>query len=377
MAGAVERIEQDIAALDEVVKAIAQEFHDTYHQYLTNLGQSVRQQLILASYHICTKGYPERFLKLSFSQRQNLQQSLQKLVQQAQVQLIELIEAAYLEVASSDEDEDEIDEDEVESDEVDDATEPDATELDKTESTDTPDIAQASVSELQTSELQTSEFQTLEFQASQSQPLESQPSESQPLEVESSELPLDQDSTEQSEFQAYVPPDLTSASEESPIAEEQKPTATIDVLDSPEAVAYWEERIEEGIVEMLQTLSHAANRLLQKASILPDKLPEPVLEVAAKSGLATETVSGPPNLLNLLVETDDDDEEESAVTHIIAIQLRLSEIEFSDATLSTWRSKIRSLLARLVQLGRQYQKKQRERAIAEAEDAWRSSWFEE
>ncbi|MBD2055125.1 primosomal protein [Oculatella sp. FACHB-28] len=371
MAGAVERIEQDIAALDERVRAIAQEFHDTYHQYLTKLGQSVRQQLILASYHICTKGYPERFLKLSFSQRQNLQQSLQKLVQQAQVQLIELIEAAYLEVASSDEDEDEID-DEVEPDEVDDATEPDETEPDETEVTDTPDIAQASVSELQTSESQTSESQTLEFQASQSQPLESQP-----LKVESSELPLDLASKEQSEFQAYVPPEVTSASEEeSPIAEEQKPTATIDVLDSPEAIAYWEERIEEGIVEMLQTLSHAANRLLQKASILPDKLPEPVLEVAAKSGLATEAVSGPPNLLNLLVETDDDDEEESAVTHIIAIQLRLSEIEFSDATLSTWRSKIRSLLARLVQLGRQYQKKQRERAIAEAEDAWRSSWFE-
>ncbi|MBD1998420.1 primosomal protein [Leptolyngbya sp. FACHB-541] len=368
MAGAVERIEQDIAALDERVRAIAQEFHDTYHQYLTKLGQSVRQQLILASYHICTKGYPERFLKLSFSQRQNLQQSLQKLVQQAQVQLIELIEAAYLEVASADEDEDEIDEDEVESDEVDSGEVNDATEPDETEATDTPDSAQASVSEFQTPE-----FQILEFQTSESQPLEPQPSG-----FESLELPFEQASAEQSEFQAHVPPEVTSASEEeSPIAEEQKPIATIDVLDSPEAVAYWEERIEEGIVEMLQTLSHAANRLLQKASILPDKLPEPVLEVTAKSGLATEAVSGPPNLLNLLVETDDDDEEESAVTHIIAIQLRLSEIEFSDATLSTWRSKIRSLLARLVQLGRQYQKKQRERAIAEAEDAWRSSWFEE
>ncbi|MBD1870092.1 primosomal protein [Leptolyngbya sp. FACHB-671] len=369
MAGAVERIEQDIAALDERVRAIAQEFHDTYHQYLTKLGQSVRQQLILASYHICTKGYPERFLKLSFSQRQNLQQSLQKLVQQAQVQLVELIEAAYLEVASADEEEDEIDEDEVESDEVkSDPMASDETDFDETEATDTPDSPQASVAELQTPE-----FQTLEFQISESQPLEPQPSGFEPL-----ELPLNQVSAEQSEFQAYVPPEVTSASEEeSPIAEEQKPTATIDVLDSPEAIAYWEERIEEGIVEMLQTLSHAANRLLQKASILPDKLPEPVLEVAAKSGLATEAVSGPPNLLNLLVETDDDDEEESAVTHIIAIQLRLSEIEFSDATLSTWRSKIRSLLARLVQLGRQYQKKQRERAIAEAEDAWRSSWFEE
>jgi len=354
MAGAVERIEQDIAVLEEMVRALAQEFDDTYHRYLTNLGQSVRQQLILASYHICTKGYPERFLKLSFSQRQNLQQSLQKLVQQAQVQLVELIQVAYLEVASIDDE----DEDEVES---------DAVESDEPEVTETPDSVQTSALEFQSPEFQTLEFQTSEFQT-----LESQPSE-----VASSEPPL-QVPVEQLTFQAYTPPDSSPASqEESPITEEQKPTVTIDVLDSPEAVAYWEERIEEGIEEMLQTLSHAANRLLQKASILPDKLPEPVLEVAAKSGLATESVSGPPNLLNLLVETEDEDEDESAVTHIIAIQLRLSEIEFGDATLSTWRSKIRSLLARLVQLGRQYQKKQRERAIAEAEDAWRSSWFEE
>jgi hypothetical protein len=350
MAGAVERIEQDIAALEEMVRALAQEFDDTYHQYLTNLGQSVRQQLILASYHICTKGYPERFLELSFSQRQNLQQSLQKLVQQAQVQLVELIEVAYLEVASvNDEDEDEV--------------ESDAVDSSKTEAIDTPD-SEASASEFQTSEFQTSEFQT---------------SESQSSGFETSESLLEENSAEQPEFQIYVPPDspASNSKEESPIAEEKKPTATIELLDSPEAVAYWEERIEEGIEEMLQTLSHAANRLLQRASILPDKLPEPVLEVAAKSGLATEPVSGPPNLLNLLVETEDEDEDESAVTHIIAIQLRLSEIEFSDATLSTWRSKIRSLLARLVQLGRQYQKKQQELAIAEAEDAWRSSWFEE
>lgn len=360
MAGAVERIEQDLAAMDEKVRAIAQEFHDTYHQYLTNLGQSVRQQLILAGYHICTKGYPERFLKLSFSQRQNLQQSLQKLVQQAQVQLIELIEVAYQDVASADD----LDEDEVESN----AEESNAEESDQPETTDTLDNAQAL-----SLECPTPEFQVLEPQTSESQSLELQPSE-----FESPELPSGQPSAEQTEVQAYASPDSALASEaESPIVEEKKLAATIDVLDSPEAVAYWEERIEEGIVEMLQTLSHAANRLLQKASILPDKLPEPVLEVAAKAGLSTEAVSGPPNLLNLLVETEDDDEEESGVTHIIAIQLRLSEIEFSDATLSTWRSKIRSLLARLVQLGRQYQKKQRELAIAEAEDAWRSSWFEE
>lgn len=327
MAGAVERIEQDIAALEQLVRAIAQEFHDTYHQYLTDLGQSVRQQLILAGYHICTKGYPDRFLQLPFSQRQQFQQSLRKLAQQAQVHLLEQIEAAYTEVSSTDE------------------NELDESELD--ELIDTPD-----------------DSQSLEVQSLES-PLESQSSDQL---FEFSQEP--QTSKPQQERQSVQSPDQS-------IEQPTEPTATVDSLDTPEAVAYWQERIEEGIEEMLQTLSHAANRLLQQASILSDKLPEPVLEVAAKAGLSAETVSGTPNLLNLLVETEDDDEEESAVTHIVAIHLRLSEVEFGDATLSTWRSKIRSLSARLNQLGRQYHKKQRERAIAEAEAAWRASWFEE
>ncbi len=79
----VEQIERDIAALEAAVKVIAAELLSIYKSYLTTLGQAVRQQLILASYHLCTQGYPEPFLRLSFSARQQLQQAIRKLGQNA------------------------------------------------------------------------------------------------------------------------------------------------------------------------------------------------------------------------------------------------------------------------------------------------------
>lgn len=75
MAGSINRVDQDIAALEEAIAKIAQEFHHAYEVYLVALGQGVRQQLILASYHLCTQIYPQVFLELSVSQRQKLQQA--------------------------------------------------------------------------------------------------------------------------------------------------------------------------------------------------------------------------------------------------------------------------------------------------------------
>ncbi len=87
-------------------------------------------------------------------------------------------------------------------------------------------------------------------------------------------------------------------------------------------------------------------------------------------------MAGPPNLLNLLIETENNQESESSITHIIAINLRLAEIEFADATVRAGRNQIRNLEVRARSLFREYLKKQRERAVAEAEAAWRASWFD-
>jgi hypothetical protein len=76
-------------------------------------------------------------------------------------------------------------------------------------------------------------------------------------------------------------------------------------------------------------------------------LPAAVLEAAAKVEASAESATGSsPNLLNLLMETDNDgDLEESSLTRIIAINLRLSEVEFADPSLSAGRNQIRKLTA--------------------------------
>ena len=254
----VEQIERDIVALEEAVSAIAAELRSTYNSYLTALGQALKQQLILASYHLCTQGYPEAFLSLSFSQRQQLQQAIRKLVQQADSEL----------------------------------------------------LAHTKEPEIETRE--------------DGEPLFS-PHPSNPMEL-----------------------------------------------------AQWQQNLEQAIANTLKTVSHNTNRLFQQAGLLSKKLPEPLLEAAANSSEASaEAMAGPPNLLNLLIETKNDQEsEDSTMIHIIAINLRLSEIEFADATVRAGRNQIRSLLSRANKLGREYHTKLRERAIAEAEAAWRSTWFD-
>lgn len=258
---AIEQIERDIAALEVVVKEIAAEFYQAYTSYLTALGRAVRQQLILASYHLCTQGYPEAFLSLSFNQRQQLQQAIRSLGKDAVEQLL--------------------------------------TEL--------------------------------KVEGNRSQ---------EPAEM--------LDST-----QIY-------------------PAKPMDLVQ-------WQQNLEQAIADTLKKVSRETNSLLQQAGILPSKLPPPVLEVALDaSEAAGETMASPPNLLKLVIETEHKEEsQESTVTNIIAINMRLSEIEFADADSRAGRNQIKHLETKVRSLFREYLKKQQERSIASAEVAWRASWFED
>jgi len=103
MARAIERIERDIAALKEAIGAIALQLQTAYASYLASLGVTLQKQLILATYHLCTQGYPENFLNLSLNQRQQLQQAIRKLSQVAAKQLVAYINSE--EVGEDEEDE--------------------------------------------------------------------------------------------------------------------------------------------------------------------------------------------------------------------------------------------------------------------------------
>lgn len=303
MARAVEQIEQDLETLEEAIALLRAEFHSVYSQYLKLLGQAVRQQLILVSYQVCTHGYPESFLRLSFNQRQKLQQSLRKLGGQVQEQLL-----SHLEQSEN-------------------LTETEA--IDETEQT----------------------------------PVELPVSSEQPHQTTQEQLPETLDMPVESE----APPIASETTE-----------ITKTALSKSEELEQWQEQLEEAIAQTLQTISMETNRLLQQNGIIPDKLPAAVLEAAAKADASGETTAGAPNLLNLLMETQNEGEEEdSTIMRIVAINLRLSEIEFADPSLSAARNQIRNLLAKGKKLHREYHKKQRERSVAEAEAAWRSSWSED
>jgi len=168
---------------------------------------------------------------------------------------------------------------------------------------------------------------------------------------------------------------------------------------SPVSLAKRHVLLERHIRAILRTLSGLTNYLLKQANILPD-LPEMVIAAAVE---AESGESGPntPNVLSVLVEvggdraeddtssdpeqndddfdeelfTDDDDDRE--MTHLVAINLRLADIEFADTQTALWRSKLQEVLMKLKRLGNPYQKLQREKAKADAEHAWRAVWFEE
>jgi hypothetical protein len=94
-------------------------------------------------------------------------------------------------------------------------------------------------------------------------------------------------------------------------------------------------------------------------------------------------VNDSPNLLNLIVETDRNREESAPnaqetanLTKVVAINLRLPEIEFSNPTLSIERDRLRRELERLSKMRQHYRQLKKELASAEAEAAWRATWFD-
>ncbi len=380
MARPIERIEKDIVELEKAIGAIAQQLQTAYGSYLSVLGQAVGQQLILASYHLCTQGYPENFLRLSLSKRQKLQQAMRKLAKSADQDMQALInddeedlEENEEEIEGSNEDlEEEIeDEDledledlELEDEDEDLELEDEDLELEdlELEDEDLEEIAQ----ELEIEDEDLEEIvEKLEMED------EVQPNNFSPN-ASSSSLPLDAKIAFLSANKGQSPIFVT----EPDVSKDWKNWFNPNT-SNPMELAAWQKNLERAIRYILKSLSRDSNRLLQKAGILPKKLPPSILEAAAASSEAsTDVMPGPPNLLSLVVGVEGEEESES-LTQVTALNLRLVEIEFADLKLSSERKQIRNILNQLGKLGREYQKKQRERSIASAEAAWRASWYED
>jgi hypothetical protein len=153
---------------------------------------------------------------------------------------------------------------------------------------------------------------------------------------------------------------------------ESRPADPIELLQ-------WQQSLEEFVQETLKECSQNTNVLIQKTGILAKKLPESILvaAIAAASEASGEVIPSPPNLLNLVIQVShEQDSEDPQLAQIMIINLRLGEIEFAETPLLSGRKQIRNILLQLNTLGRDYQKKQKELKVAEAEVAWRAAWFE-
>lgn len=352
MVRSLNQIEQEMAALQQKIGSIAEELHDAYGQYLDALGQAVRQQLILACYHLCTHGYPEAFLALTFNQRQELQQTLRQLAKQAQAEISSALQPIVPRDLSGEAEDEELEEED-EEDEEDEEEEDSELELDEAIESPSAGTDQEFVSNSAELDLPTA----LRFLQNAMQPDPAEPSDTKPSSSESD------NASDPSGDELDAEPD-----DEPPI--EDRPLTPKDLL-------YWQHRLEESLTETLYQLSHATNRLLYQSELLPRQLPEPILQVATKAELSAEAMASPPNLLSLMIETRSEGSKRPTMITITAVRLRLSEIEFANGSLSVWRSRVRELSAQLSKIGRDYYQKEKERSTAQAEAAWRSSWYED
>ncbi|MCY7367505.1 MAG: hypothetical protein LH474_05060 [Chamaesiphon sp.] len=184
------------------------------------------------------------------------------------------------------------------------------------------------------------------------------------------------------------------------------PAIPIDWFETPSSLSTWQRNLEEELNHSLKEISYKLNVLLQQAQIMPSDIPKPILEANPEADRQGGNTANIPNLLSVLIgknsnqrsaelDEDDDDEEEDAedaldammenliqardpaqIIQIHSLYLRLTEVEFSNVTVLSLRKNISQLANKVKILNREYMHKQQELKIAEAEAAWRNSWFE-
>ena len=362
MARGIERIEQDVATLEEKIQGIGQELQEVYSSYLETLGKAVSKQLILAIYHLSTQGYPDNFLKLSLNQKQKLQQNIRKLGKRGGLELKDILNTDEDQDADENMELEEISDEQILEITTDGDIRITAADLPLTEA----ELAAAMDSITKASENQNNQTEEDDNKISLNKESGDFPG------IQSDEIALVNTPISNKAMDLFAAV-KTAASKYPP----KPPTAD---TSNPVELARWQQYLEISIQQVLRIISRDANRILQKSRILPKKLPPSLLEAAAASSEASaEIMPGPPNLLNLAIEIEP--EQKSQASHslmkIMAVSLRLGEIEFADTELSSNRKQIRKISSSLAKVGREYQKIQRELSVAKAEAAWRSSWYED
>jgi hypothetical protein len=355
MSKSIQQIQQELTATEAAVTDLRGELEAAYQEYLDLLSKTVKKQLLLSSYYLCTQIYPESFLNLSFDRREKVQQVLRQIGLVINVLFYQYI----LEIFRL------------------------------SRSTNTP----------QTSESKPPISQNLpNLQSSPSDDLqEPTSSENDTPKVDSVEKISNLHPEDRVNLQKD--PDIVKVNAKNnninslvsiaTLIDDNSPETLnnlqqtfqekLDLINNPEDLLRCHKQIEQGINKSLENLNLEVNKRLQQAGIIPQKVPPQLLEIPIHSGDAGIPVNGLPHLLELTIEmgnSNSQDSENKTIAKIILLRLKVSELEFIDFNLGKERDRIRTLISEIDRLRHFYLKLKKEYLIVRAEAAWRSSWYE-
>lgn len=159
------------------------------------------------------------------------------------------------------------------------------------------------------------------------------------------------------------------------VKEDSLPLNSDSVKLQPQDLIKLQVELDDSLEQSLIDLSNSANQCLQETKVLSNKIPNQILAIALQAEENTSIVSGAPNLLSILIDKDPKSNDLD-ITPVVAICLRINDLEFHDSGLNMIKQKIVKILTQLGNLSNKYQDLQQEYAIAQAESAWRASWYD-
>ncbi len=283
MARSIEQVGQDLIQLKATSGELGRELTAVYRSYFGHLATTLKQQSIQSCYYLCTNCYPDAFLQLNYNQRSQLLKTLQRVIGNVTVRLVNIIDPTPDRVNHGD-----------------DNDEP------------------------------TGELTSMQV-------------------------------------------------------------TPIDWFDTPLSLSTWQQNLESELLHRTKEISYKVNLLLQQAQIAPANIPKPILEADIEADRQADGPANAPNILSVFIEQantveqqlgdneheNEDDDSLNNIIQIHSLYLRLTEVEFSDGTVLSLRKNINQLVNKVGVLRREYLQKQQELKIAEAESAWRNSWFED
>lgn len=350
MTKSIQQVNQELEKLRSASMAIAVELEQLHSGYLELLGQSLKQQLIAACFQICTRLYPQSFLDLSLSEKQQLQQQLRQLSIQLSADLQRIIAQKELE------------------------PEPTGLNLMAELIKNLPKVqhqAGEDAAEIDL-ELVKAELKNIEVINLADADLDS--------EADSSELQASLSALSSSEEDTHRVLGTKSPQENSD-APEESPRKVCD-FENPEHLILWHKQIERSVKKTLDRASRKVNKYFQQSGIIPKRIPSKVIDVAiqadARSMTSDRQQPNIPHVIHLAVENGDSKSKSTKEEiRISLLRLRLAELEFSEPLLNAKRSQIRNLMGKISRLNGQYKAIKREAAVTEAQAAWRASWYED